>query len=69
VPRKAVLPEDSDFTLYLVQNDRAVERKVKLGLETASEVEVIDSGLKEGDRAVTVGNRELSDGMQIKESK
>jgi hypothetical protein len=53
----------------LVHDDRAVEKKVKLGLETASEVEVIDSSLKEGDRVVTVGNRELTDGMEIKESK
>jgi membrane fusion protein, multidrug efflux system len=69
VPREAVLPNESDFTLYLVHDDRAVEKRVKLGLETASEVEVIDSSLKEGDRVVTVGNRELSDGMEIKESK
>jgi membrane fusion protein, multidrug efflux system len=69
VPREAVLPNESDFTLYLVHDDRAVEKKVKLGLETVSEVEVIDSSLKEGDRVVTVGNRELTDGMEIKESK
>ncbi|HZC35703.1 MAG TPA: efflux RND transporter periplasmic adaptor subunit [Chthoniobacterales bacterium] len=69
VPREAVLPNDSDFLLYLAHNDRAIEKKVKLGLETAAEVEIIDSTLKEGDRVVTVGNRELSDGMEIKESK
>ena len=69
VPREAVLPNESDFTLYLVHDDRAVEKKVKLGLETVSEVEVIDSSLKEGDRVVTVGNRELSDAIEIKESK
>jgi multidrug efflux pump subunit AcrA (membrane-fusion protein) len=69
VPREAILPNESDFTLYLVHDDRAVEKRVKLGLETASEVEVVDSSLKEGDRVVTVGNRELSDGMEIKESK
>jgi membrane fusion protein, multidrug efflux system len=69
VPREAVLPNESNFTLYLVHDDRAVEKRVKLGLETASEVEVIDSTLKEGDRVVTLGNRELSDGMEIKESK
>ncbi|HZC36078.1 MAG TPA: efflux RND transporter periplasmic adaptor subunit, partial [Chthoniobacterales bacterium] len=69
VPRGAVLPNDSDFTLYLVQNDRAVEKKVKLGLETGSEVEVINSSIKAGDRVVTVGNRELSDGMEIREPK
>jgi membrane fusion protein, multidrug efflux system len=69
VPREAILPNESDFTLYLVHDDRAVEKRVKLGLETASEVEVIDPSLKEGDRVVIVGNRELSDGMEIKEAK
>jgi RND family efflux transporter MFP subunit len=69
VPRDAILPNESDFILYLVRDDRAVEKKVKLGLETASEVEVIDSALKAGDRVVTAGNRELSDGMEVKESK
>ncbi len=69
VPRVAVLPNESDFTLYLVYGDRAIEKKVKLGLETASEVEIIDSALQEGDRVVTVGNRELRDGMEVRESK
>jgi membrane fusion protein (multidrug efflux system) len=69
VPRDALLPNDSDFTLYLVQDDRAVEKKVKIGLETGSEVEVINSSIKAGDRVVTVGNRELSDGMEIREPK
>jgi RND family efflux transporter MFP subunit len=69
VPREAVLPNESDFTLYLVHDDRAVEKRVKLGLKTGSEVEVIDSSVKEGDRVVTVGNRELSDGMETKELK
>lgn len=69
VPREAVLPNDSDFTLYLVHDARAIEKKVKLGLGTASEVEIIDSAIKEGDRVVTVGNRELSDGMEIRESR
>jgi membrane fusion protein (multidrug efflux system) len=69
VPREAVLPNESDFTLYLVHDDRVVEEKVKLGLGTASEVEILDSALKAGDRVVTVGNRELSNGMEIRESR
>jgi hypothetical protein len=69
VPRAAILPNESKFTLYLVRDGRAVEKKVNLGLGTASEVEIIDSTIKEGDRVVTVGSRELSDGMEVKESK
>jgi RND family efflux transporter MFP subunit len=66
VPRDAVLPEDGSHTLYLVQDHRAVKKTVEVGLQTDSQVEVIDPELRDGDRVVTVGNRELADEMQVK---
>jgi membrane fusion protein (multidrug efflux system) len=66
VPRDAVLPDDGSHTLYLVQDDRAVKKTVKVGLQTDSQVEVIDPGLHDGDQVVTVGNRELADAMEVK---
>jgi multidrug efflux pump subunit AcrA (membrane-fusion protein) len=38
---------------------------VKLGIQTDSEVEIISSQLHEGERVVTAGNRELTDGMEV----
>ena len=66
VPRDAVLPDDGSHTLYTVQDHRAVKKAVKVGLQTDSQVEVIDPELHEGDQVVTVGNRELADQMEVK---
>src|ERR1700730_8866698 len=66
VPRDAVLPEDGSHTLYIVQDHRAMKKKVEIGLQTDSEVEVIDPELRAGDQVVTVGNRELTDEIQVK---
>jgi membrane fusion protein, multidrug efflux system len=66
VPRDAVLPEDGSHTLYIVQDHRAVKKTVKVGLQTDSQVEVIDPELRDGDQVVTVGNRELADQMEVK---
>jgi membrane fusion protein (multidrug efflux system) len=66
VPRDAVLPDDGSHTLYLVQDHRALKKTVEIGLQTDSQVEVIDPELRDGDQVVTVGNRELADQMQVK---
>ena len=65
VPRDAVLSDDGNHTLYVVQNDRAIKKTVKIGLQTDSQVEVIDPALHDGDQIVTLGNRELADAMRI----
>jgi len=66
VPRDAVLPEDGSHTLYVVQDHRAMKKTVGIGLQTDSEVEVINPELRDGDQVVTVGNRELADEMEVK---
>jgi len=66
VPRDAVLPEDGSHTLYIVQDHRAMKKTVGIGLQTDSEVEVINPELRDGDQVVTVGNRELADEMEVK---
>ena len=66
VPRDAVLPDDGGYTLYVVQDNRAIKKTVKIGLQTDSQVEVIEPELRDGDQVVTVGNRELADEMQVK---
>jgi multidrug efflux pump subunit AcrA (membrane-fusion protein) len=66
VPRVVVLPDDGSYNLYVVQDHHAVKKTVKIGLQTDSEVEVIDPELRDGDQVVTVGNRELVNEMQVK---
>jgi membrane fusion protein (multidrug efflux system) len=67
VARDAVLPEDGSYTLYVVRENHAEKRQIQIGLQSDSEVEVLCPGLREGDQVATVGNRELADGMEVKE--
>ena len=48
------------------RHNHAKKKTVKVGLQTDSQVEVIDPELRDGDQVVTVGNRELADEMQVK---
>jgi RND family efflux transporter MFP subunit len=66
VPRSAVLPEDSRYTLFTVKGERAVKHVVQIGLENGKEVEVIGTGLQPSDPVIILGNYELEDGMTVK---
>lgn len=65
VPRSAVLPKDGRYHLFTIQNNRAVEHVVSIGLENQQNMEVLSSGLRPGDRVVILGNYELEDGMRV----
>lgn len=66
VPRAAVLPEEDHYVLFTIKDGHAVKHTVQLGLEDGKDVEVIGSGFHPGDRAVILGNYELTDGMTVK---
>lgn len=66
VPRSAVLPEDSRFTIFTVENNKAVKHYVQKGLENEEEVEIKGSDIKTGDLIVVLGNYELEGGMLVK---
>jgi membrane fusion protein (multidrug efflux system) len=68
VPRRAVLPGDGGYTLYTVEHEHAVKHTVALGFQDAGRVAVHGGGLKEGQRAVVVGNYELENGMAVSEA-
>jgi len=66
VPRSAVLPdEDGKQVLFTVKDGKAVRHEVDVGITTDDLVEVAASDLHSGDAVVTMGNYELSDGMDI----
>jgi membrane fusion protein (multidrug efflux system) len=56
--------EVGDF-VYTVKNDKAVKTYIKLGSTYRTETEVT-SGIKEGDRIVTIGYQDLADGQVVK---
>ena len=65
VPKSAVLSKDGASIVYVAKDDKAVLTKVELGAEEDESVDVL-KGLKAGDKVVSLGNYELSDGAAIK---
>ncbi len=67
VPRSAVLRDDSDAFVYIIKDSKAYKIKVQTGMENNDEIE-ISGAIKAGDSIITLGNYELGDGMNIRES-
>jgi RND family efflux transporter MFP subunit len=66
VPLQAVSQGSGEATIFLVDpNSDLRERKITLGLETATDAEVL-SGLNEGDRVVVSDRSALKAGMHVK---
>lgn len=65
VPRNAVLEEDTESWVFLVQKDTASRTRVKTGYQNKTHVEVL-SGLGPGDTIVTTGLGTLKDGTKVK---
>jgi membrane fusion protein (multidrug efflux system) len=67
VDRSAVLPTGQGiYSLFTIQNGRAVKHQVRINLQNDQEVEIQDRGLQVGEPVVVVGNYELKDGMAVK---
>jgi multidrug efflux pump subunit AcrA (membrane-fusion protein) len=64
LPRKAITGSVQDAKVYIVEDSVARIRPVVLGLIQSERVEVI-SGLKEGDKVVTSGQLNLTDGAKV----
>ena len=65
IPREALVGSVKDGYVYIVENNVAKQRKVKIGKETAKLLQVVD-GLKEGDVIVKFGQNNLNDGTNVK---
>lgn len=64
IPTAAVLDEDQEKTVYVVQNDAVVRRVVETGVEENGRIEIL-SGLQENDQVVVVGHGGLRDGSKV----
>jgi membrane fusion protein (multidrug efflux system) len=64
VPINAILDEDDESTVYVVQNGEVVRRLVKTGVENDGRVEILD-GLLENEQVVVVGHSGLRDGSKV----
>jgi len=65
-PRAALLPDGAVWRLFTVNHGRAIEHRVRKGLQTDTEVEIVGEGLQDGEPVVTVGNYELENDSAVR---
>lgn len=65
IPVSALFRRGNEWHLFVVKDDRAVEKAIKTGIRGAFQVEVL-GGLREGERVVVHPTNELRDGMRVK---
>ncbi len=65
VPRSALLDDEGPPTVFVVEDGKAQERTLELGLSNGSFVEVL-SGVGRDDQVVTVGQGALKDGTEVR---
>lgn len=66
VPKSAVKQEGKFRYIFLIEGNKAVKRRVSLGLSTGDFIELLDEDLEPGHKIVTVGVEDLNDGDRIK---
>jgi len=64
IPANALLDEDDETTVYVVENDSVVRRAVDIGIEQDGRVEILN-GLRDDDQIVVVGHSGLRDGSKV----
>jgi membrane fusion protein (multidrug efflux system) len=65
IPEEALVPSGTDNFVFVIENERAERREVKIGARRPGEVEIL-AGLSEGERVVTHGTMRLRDGQKVK---
>lgn len=64
IPLAAVLDEDDETTVYVVNDDEVARRAIETGIESDGRVEVL-GGLDENDVVVVVGHSGLRNGSKV----
>jgi multidrug efflux pump subunit AcrA (membrane-fusion protein) len=65
VLKESIMGKAPDAYVYVIENNKAILRNVKLGIRQDGYFEVID-GIKEGDAVVVMGQQRLKDGIDVK---
>lgn len=65
-PLTAIRPSEKGFLAFVVQDGRAVERVLTLGLKTADGEVEVKSGISPGETLVVRGNEALSHGVPVR---
>ncbi len=64
IPAAAVLDEDDEATVYVVNDDEVARRNIEIGIESDGRIEVL-GGLDENDVIVVVGHSGLRNGSKV----
>lgn len=64
VPRNAVVTEDRDKYVYVIEGDKAIRRSITTGYINEKNIEVVE-GLDEGTRIITLGQNGLKDSARV----
>ncbi|MBS1493886.1 MAG: efflux RND transporter periplasmic adaptor subunit [Bacteroidetes bacterium] len=64
IPREAIVGSIRDAHVYVIENNKAVLKKIETGLEGDKDVEVT-SGLNVGEMLVITGGNNLKDGTEV----
>ncbi len=64
IPVRALMEEDSEFVVYVVENGAAVRRVIEIGIRTDDKVEVL-SGIASHEPIVVTGQSVLRDGARV----
>lgn len=62
--KEAILGHEPELFVYVIENNKAKMKKVKLGLHQGPYYEILE-GLKEGEKVVILGHQKLSDGREV----
>jgi membrane fusion protein (multidrug efflux system) len=65
IPEEAVIAEGASAFVFVVEDDRARRRPVRLGQRTAGAVEVLE-GIEAGEPVVRQGVQRLRDGASVR---
>lgn len=66
IPQTAVRPSERGFLAFVVENGKARERVVDLGLRTADGLVEVRDGVKPGEQLVVRGGEALKDGVAVR---
>lgn len=64
VPKKAIIKENDKYFVFVEVSKKAVKKEVKLGFSSDEYYEIIE-GIKNGEKAIVVGNDDLEDGKLV----
>ena len=64
IPAEALIDEDDESTVYVVNDGEVTRRSIKIGIATNDSIEILD-GLNENDVIVVVGHSGLRNGSKV----